>query len=862
MAPRGHAGVRCVVLAGSALLALPLAAGASLIGNASRLLCRDRSPKVGCELTIEFHDSTQLLASATAVTTADGSFTSTLNCGRSNQIGEYLVVTAACCHQSWTVSRDACDGNFGTFVCDDCGGAGCAKPPSGMVAWWPFDEESGAQAADVAGNHTGAYQGAPAPIDGVVGKALSFNGHTDEIRVPDAPALDFGASPGGDFSIDFWLRTADQNLVASILDKRESAASPRGYAVFLSNGRLALQLAEGGASTCDSTTATGCTNYDSGIAVADGQWHHLAVTVDRDAADGIRWYLDGAEAGTRGNPTLRGDSLSNGAPLLIAAHAFFGLGAALKGDLDELELFDRALTPDEVQAIYAAGANGKCRDDLVAQRNASLCPKAATASVTERLCNFSTAAQSYDLAFTPATAADDPSCTLPAPAGFTLAPPATLPILVPPASCRSVDVTIARPAEAGGTSGVSCYRATMRNEGSGAVVEAIGSLALQSICSRFGDFFLGSQVGEYLPHSFVFSNPGDTPTTILYQLEARPASGNPQDAILSLLAPGQAAAARAAASPVTGAISLPARGSGTVSVLASLLAPEPLNVQEILLRDRSTGAVLASESVRAFSPGCTPGPTVLCLHGGRFEVKVAWKDFAGNTGLGQAVALTGDTGYFWFFNPANVELVLKVLDGRAVNGEFWVFYGALSTVEYAITVTDTETGASRTFANPSGHLASVAETSALPGDVSAAQAAPATTPSAPRPAETATAAISRAVAPPPTCTPGATALCLNGGRFRVEATWKDFFGNTGTSQAVAITGDTGYFWFFNPANVELALKVIDGTPLNHRWWVFYGALSSVEYHVKVTDTATGAFKEYTNPSGTLGSVADTSAFPE
>ena len=57
-----------------------------------------------------------------------------------------------------------------------------------------------------------------------------------------------------------------------------------------------------------------------------------------------------------------------------------------------------------------------------------------------------------------------------------------------------------------------------------------------------------------------------------------------------------------------------------------------------------------------------------------------------------AVPITADTGYFWFFDDANVELVVKVLDGRSVNGHFWVFFGALSDVGYSITVTDTATG--------------------------------------------------------------------------------------------------------------------------------------------------------------------------
>jgi hypothetical protein len=57
--------------------------------------------------------------------------------------------------------------------------------------------------------------------------------------------------------------------------------------------------------------------------------------------------------------------------------------------------------------------------------------------------------------------------------------------------------------------------------------------------------------------------------------------------------------------------------------------------------------------------------------------------------------------------------VLKVVDGRGFNGKFWVFYGALSNVEYQITVTDTSTGAVRVYTNPSGQLSSVADTSAF-----------------------------------------------------------------------------------------------------------------------------------------------------
>lgn len=126
-----------------------------------------------------------------------------------------------------------------------------------------------------------------------------------------------------------------------------------------------------------------------------------------------------------------------------------------------------------------------------------------------------------------------------------------------------------------------------------------------------------------------------------------------------------------------------------------------------------------SFAARSVAQSCIPGPTTLCLNQGRFEVSVSWKDFSGATGAGQAVGLTGDAGAFWFFSAENLELVVKVLDGRGVNGAFWVFYGALSSVEYTIRVTDAETGATKSYFNPSGTLASEGDTGAFPSTVEA-----------------------------------------------------------------------------------------------------------------------------------------------
>lgn len=115
------------------------------------------------------------------------------------------------------------------------------------------------------------------------------------------------------------------------------------------------------------------------------------------------------------------------------------------------------------------------------------------------------------------------------------------------------------------------------------------------------------------------------------------------------------------------------------------------------------------------APGpCTPGLTTLCLNGGRFRVTVSYATAAGANGPGMAVPLTGDSGYFWFFAAANIELVVKVLDACAVNGRFWVFAGGLTNVHVVLLVVDTQTGATRTYTNSLGTaFAPLQDTSAL-----------------------------------------------------------------------------------------------------------------------------------------------------
>ena len=283
--------------------------------------------------------------------------------------------------------------------------------------------------------------------------------------------------------------------------------------------------------------------------------------------------------------------------------------------------------------------------------------------------------------------------------------------------------------------------------------------------------------------------------------------------------------------------------------------PEPIPGEQDG-RDGSSFGVFAQ---RFQAPLCAAGSEVLCLDGGRFQARVSWKNpYTGETGTGKSLPLTGDTGSFWFFSPSNLELMIKVLDGRPVNGNFWIFYGSLSNVEYTLTLLDTMTGRSKTYHNAPFQFGSQADVSfpaggpppalkELPAGAGSARAEP-----LPQPAPTIGAAGD--------CVPSPIALCPQN-RFRVTVDFIDpRTALPGQAHAVSLTNDTGVFWFFDPNNLELMVKVLDGSGVNGHFWVFYGALSDVDYTIKVTDIVTGATRTYHNAAHHLASGSDVTAF--
>lgn len=226
----------------------------------------------------------------------------------------------------------------------------CATPPSNMVAWYAFDQAGSTQNDLAKGNTATAY--GTTSIIGKVAGALQFNGTNSNAQAPSTSFNNLGTS---DLSIDAWVRianTADYSGVVAITDKRDQYPNPlRGYHFFLYDGKIGVQLAD----------SAGYSNYISTTAVpADNQWHLIAVTVQRNSPTGGVWYLDGLPIDSPFNPTAHSGSLNSSAGLSVGTLNGGGV-SYFKGGLDELEIFNRALAPNEVLSLMQAGSAGKCK---------------------------------------------------------------------------------------------------------------------------------------------------------------------------------------------------------------------------------------------------------------------------------------------------------------------------------------------------------------------------------------------------------------------------------------------------------------------------------------------------------------------
>ena len=118
--------------------------------------------------------------------------------------------------------------------------------------------------------------------------------------------------------------------------------------------------------------------------------------------------------------------------------------------------------------------------------------------------------------------------------------------------------------------------------------------------------------------------------------------------------------------------------------------------------------------------------------------------------------------------------------------------------------------------------------------------------------------------PAGTCETDAQTLCLQDSRYAVAVDWWTAAGASGAASVVhSGTNDSGLFWFFDPNNWEVLIKVLDGCALNGHVWVFGASTTDLGYVIRVTDTVTGTVKEYRNEPGLPApAMTDATALPE
>ena len=377
--------------------------------------------------------------------------------------GTYHVreIAPAVWQQTWPPANGAHDLTLGPITIVSGRDFGnkpvCIPPPSGLVLWLPLDETTGNTAYNRVGGPNGTHYGNPSALNGLVSSSRCYDAGNQFTDVPHHGLVDIVT---GDFGIDAWVkRPADPaGGVENIVDKRGNTATGfRGYAFFLLQGRLWCQLADG--ATYD--------NYDSGIPVpADGQWHFVALSVQRGNVVGGKFWVDGGSSTF--NPTPHSGSLANFSSLKVAG--------GRPGCLDEVEVFNRALTITDIARIFGARASGKCKVNcLLRNEVTAVCSNAQSVVVNVVICNKGALADNFtfSLAGLPVGA----GCNI---AGPTVFNPASGTVNIGPGQCFTIPVTITRPVGMVGNvafSQVACYQVTVNGPFGGAVAGAMGKLS-------------------------------------------------------------------------------------------------------------------------------------------------------------------------------------------------------------------------------------------------------------------------------------------------------------------------------------------------------------------------------------------------
>ena len=203
------------------------------------------------------------------------------------------------------------------------GGLACTPPPAGLLAWWPGDGNS----TDIVGGYNGTLQGAVSYVTGKVAQAFSLFEFPDEVSVGTGPSAT-------DFTIDTWVRIS-QYQIGTWPYQTIYANNSRGF--WLKDGHL-------------NWWAPSSDKYTGTSQIPLNTWTHIALTYSGGT---FTSYVNGVLDGTS---VFAGESLPMGS-VGIGGHS----NEIIFGDIDELQIFSRALSQSEIQAIVDAGSVGQCK---------------------------------------------------------------------------------------------------------------------------------------------------------------------------------------------------------------------------------------------------------------------------------------------------------------------------------------------------------------------------------------------------------------------------------------------------------------------------------------------------------------------
>lgn len=210
-----------------------------------------------------------------------------------------------------------------------------AVTADGLVGAWLFDDVEGNIVADSSGNELDGEitAGNPEWVEGKFHGALKFGG-TDMVTVPDNDALDLTS-----FTIAAWINSPSTSASWHVIAAKE-ARNPTGrnYGIFghVNNGSIHYSFTSGGWNSFDAPTN-----------VTDGNWHHVAATYERP---NFKLYIDGV-LDAESAPDV--DPESNESPLYIGGCDIGNYW--MTGTIDEVALYDRALSEAEIAELIADG---------------------------------------------------------------------------------------------------------------------------------------------------------------------------------------------------------------------------------------------------------------------------------------------------------------------------------------------------------------------------------------------------------------------------------------------------------------------------------------------------------------------------